>query len=172
MRSLILVASLVLLGCSTPMSYYRDTTPAFKMEEFYNGPLTAWGMVQDRSGKVLRRFRVDMTGSWDGDRGKLEETFVYDDGETEQRTWFLQKQADGLYSGSASDVVSPAQGQSAGYALNWHYTLSIDIDGDTWHIDFDDWMYLMDEKRLINRAEMRKWGFRVGEVTLWIEKQA
>jgi hypothetical protein len=171
MRSLILLASALLIGCSTPMSYYRDSQPSLKMEEFYNGPLTAWGMVQDRNGKVLRRFRVDMVGSWQGDRGKLEENFYYDDGEQQQRTWFLHKQDNGRYTGTAADVVSPAEGQSEGYALNWTYTLAIEIDGQTWHIDFDDWMYLMDEKRLINRAEMIKWGFRVGEVTLWIEKQ-
>ena len=171
MSNLLIVAAVMLLvGCSTPLSYYRDTTPVLKMEEFYNGPLTAWGLVQDRSGKVLRRFRVDMVGSWQGDRGKLEEYFYYDDGEQQQRTWHLRKHANGIYTGNASDVVRPAEGQTEGYALNWRYTLSIEVDGSTWDIDFDDWMYLIDEKRLINRAQMNKWGFRVGEVTLWIEK--
>ena len=171
MRSLILILTLFIAGCSTKINEYRDTQPQLKMEEFYNGPLTAWGMVQDRGGKVLRRFRVDMVGSWQGNRGTLEETFYYDDGEQQQRTWHLEKNADGSYGGTAADAVTPAHGRTEGYALNWRYTLSIPVEDETWDIDFDDWMYLMDEKRLINRAEMIKWGFRVGEVTLWIEKR-
>ena len=170
MRNLILLFIALLAGCSTPMSYYQNTTPVLKLEEFYNGKLTAYGMVQSRSGEVLRRFRVDMLGRWEGKKGVLEETFFYDDGEQQQRTWYLEKKADGLYGGTADDVVNPAEGQTSGYALNWQYTLSILVDGTTWDIDFDDWMYLLDENRLINRAEMNKWGFTVGEVTLWIEK--
>ncbi|WP_146447212.1 DUF3833 family protein, partial [Vibrio cyclitrophicus] len=34
----------------------------------------------------------------------------------------------------------------------------------------DDWMFLMDEKRLFNKTEMSKFGFKVGEVILYIEK--
>lgn len=170
MRSLFIAGLLLLAGCSTPMSYYQNTTPQLNMEEFYNGKLTAYGMVQNRSGDVLRRFRVDMLGTWEGNKGVLEETFYYDDGEQQQRTWYLEKKEDGKYGGTADDVVNPAHGQTSGYALNWRYTLRIPVDGDTWDINFDDWMYLLDEKRLINRAEMKKWGFTVGEVTLWIEK--
>ena len=77
---------------------------------------------------------------------------------------------DNVYGGTASDVVNPARGSTSGFALNWRYTLSIPVDGKVWDISFDDWMYLLDEKRMINRAQMNKWGFKVGEVTLWIEK--
>ncbi|MDJ0831946.1 MAG: DUF3833 domain-containing protein [Gammaproteobacteria bacterium] len=170
MRNWIWPFLLLLVGCATPMSYYQNTSPELKLEEFYNGKLTAYGMVQNRSGKVLRRFKVDMVGNWEGNKGVLDEMFYYDDGEEQRRTWYLEKHADGIYGGTASDVVNPAKGQTSGYALNWRYTLTITVDGKTWDIDFDDWMYLMDENRLINRAKMKKWGFKVGEVTLWIEK--
>ena len=170
MRSFVIACVLLITACSTPLSYYSKSTPELKMEEFYNGRLTAYGMVQNRGGKVLRRFRVDMLGTWQGNKGTLQESFYYDDGEQEQRTWYLEKLPDGQYRGAADDVVKPALGETSGYALNWRYTLSIPVNGDTWDIDFDDWMYLLDEKRLINRAEMNKWGLKVGEVTLWIEK--
>ncbi len=160
----------LLAGCATPVSYYKNTSPELKLEEFFNGKLTAYGMVQSRSGKVLRRFRVDMVGSWEGNKGVLDEKFYYDDGEEQQRTWYLEKHDNGMYGGTAGDVVKPAKGATSGYALNWHYTVAIPVDGENWDIDFDDWMYQLDENRLINRAQMKKWGFKVGEVTLWIEK--
>lgn len=160
----------MLVGCTTPISYYKQTSPELKLEEFYNGKLTAYGIVQSRNGKVLRRFTVDMLGTWKGNKGVLDEHFVYDDGEKQQRTWYLNKKSEGIYSGSAADVMKAADGETQGFALNWKYTLAINIDDTEWHIDFDDWMYLIDEHRLINRAQMNKWGINVGEVTLYIEK--
>lgn len=170
MRALILVTTLLLASCSTSIKYYSDTLPHFDMQQFFNGKLTAYGMVQNRQGEVLRRFRVEMTASWDGNSGTLDEQFYYHDGEQQQRIWRIEKTAEGRYLGTADDVVAAAQGETAGYALNWQYSLMINVDGEDWEIDFNDWMYLIDEHRLINRAEMSKWGFKVGEVTLWIEK--
>jgi len=33
-------------------------------------------------------------------------------------------------------------------------------------VQFDDWMYLISERVLINRASMSKFGIELGEVTL------
>lgn len=170
MRVMMFAFAFILASCSTSMKYYDDSQPRFDMRQFFDGKLTAYGLVQNRSGEVLRRFRVEMTGSWDGDKGILDEQFYYHDGEQEQRIWRIEKTLNGRYIGNADDVVRPAQGESAGFALNWQYSLLINVDGEDWEIDFNDWMYLIDDHRLINRAEMTKWGFRVGEVTLWIEK--
>ena len=171
MRWILLTTIIFVSACSTTIKQYAQTTPTLKLDQFFNGKLTAYGIVQNRQGEVLRRFTVDMIGTWDGNRGVLDEQFYYSDGAREQRIWYLTKHSDGTYSGDADDVVKPASGESSGFALNWKYTLSIEVDGRNWDIDFNDWMYLIDEQRLVNRAEMTKWGFRVGEVTLFIEKE-
>ena len=44
-------------------------------------------------------------------------------------------------------------------------------EGDVVRVSFDDWMYLLDEDRLINRAEISKFGIHLGEVILYIERQ-
>lgn len=160
----------LLVGCSTNISDYQSTTPTFDMKTFFDGKLAAYGMVQNRNGKVIRRFRADLIGSWEGNKGLLEEDFFYDDGETQRRVWNLVKHGDNNYSGVASDTVGEATGQSQGFAFNWRYTLAIDVDGTTWDIDLNDWIYQLDESRLINQTEMTKWGFNVGQITLIIEK--
>ena len=38
-------------------------------------------------------------------------------------------------------------------------------------VQFDDWMYLMNDKVLLNKAEMSKFGFKLGEVTLSFVKR-
>jgi NAD(P)-dependent dehydrogenase (short-subunit alcohol dehydrogenase family) len=40
------------------------------------------------------------------------------------------------------------------------------VDGKVYEVQFDDWMYLMDERVMLNKAVMSKFGIRLGEVTL------
>jgi hypothetical protein len=166
----IIFLSLLLIGCNAKISDYKTTTPEFDMKTFFEGKLVAYGMVQDRSGKVTRRFHANLIGSWQENKGLLEEDFFYDDGETQRRVWSLTKHDENHYSGTASDVIGEATGQSQGFAFNWHYTLAIEVDGTTWNIALNDWIYQLDESRLINHTEMTKWGFNVGHITLIIEK--
>jgi hypothetical protein len=167
-----LLGSIALLtGCAgpTPADYAKETPP-LDLAQYFNGPLTAHGLFTDRSGRVVRRFTVAMVGRWQGDEGVLEEDFRYSDGQTERRVWHLRKQADGRYTGTAGDVVGTAQGQAGGNAFNWRYTLALKVDDRTWEVQFDDWMFLMDEHVMLNKAVMSKWGFKLGEVTLAFHK--
>jgi hypothetical protein len=171
MRKLLLIAVLALLAsCSTSIDSYRDQTPTFALEQFFNGKLRAYGMVQDYNDKVTRRFSVDLIGRWNGNEGVLEEDFYYADGETQRRVWYLTKLNDGRYSGRADDVIGTALGSVEGFALNWHYTLQVPIDGDIMEFQLDDWMYLVSDNHLLNRATMKKFGLPVAEITLYIEK--
>ena len=38
-------------------------------------------------------------------------------------------------------------------------------------MQFDDWMYLMNDKVMLNKAEMSKFGVKLGEVTLSFVKR-
>jgi outer membrane biogenesis lipoprotein LolB len=167
---LLSLATIMLSGCAATLPDYTSSVPEFDMQSFFNGKLSAYGIVQDRSGKVIRRFHADLIGQWQGNKGTLSEDFYYDDGETQRRVWLLTKNSDGSYSGTATDVTQDAFGYGQGFAFNWHYTLAIEVNGKSWQIDLNDWLYQLDDSRLINRTEMTKWGFKVGEITLVIEK--
>jgi hypothetical protein len=56
------------------------------------------------------------------------------------------------YVGRADDVVGEAQGEAAGNALRWRYVLALPVDGRVWNVDFDDWMFLIDDKVMLNRS--------------------
>jgi hypothetical protein len=128
-------------------------------------------MFQNRSGKVIKRFHVVIEASWRGRTGTLDERFTYDDGSTQRRVWTLTARGDGRYTGTADDVVGEAEGQARGNAFRWRYVMALPVDGTTYQVDFDDWMYLMDDTVLLNRSEMRKFGVRLGEVTLSFSKR-
>jgi hypothetical protein len=162
------VLSAALLGaCSTPqVQDYAKETPVLELRDYFNGTLDAYGIFTDRSGKVVKRFTVVMTCTWKGDSGVLDEAFSYSDGTTQRRIWRLTRHADGRYSGQADDVVGTAEGRQSGNAFNWAYTLALPVEGRVVNVQFDDWMYLMNDKVMLNKAAMRKWGVGLGEVTL------
>lgn len=164
---LLLGVAFVMSACSSvDTRVYQAETPKLTLEQYFNGPVKAWGMFQDRSGQVVRRFTVDMKGTWTGDTGVLEEDFSYSDGTKDRRVWTIRKHPDGRYTGKAADVIGEADGRADGNALNWHYTLALPVGDSVYNVKLDDWMYLIDESVMINRARMSKFGIYLGEVTI------
>ncbi len=129
-------------------------------------------MFQKRSGEVVKRFRVEIDGSLDGDKLILDEHFRYSDGTAQRRVWTLTEDAPGRWRGTAADVIGEARGEVSGNALRWRYVLSLPVDDEIYRVDFDDWMYLIDEQTLANRSFMSKFGIELGQVTLFFRKRA
>lgn len=163
----------LLASCgNVDVSKYAGQQPALDMPAFFEGTIDAWGIFQKRSGEVARRFHVEILASWsDRDTGTLDERFTYSDGETQRRVWTLRRQPDGTWRGTADDVVGVATGVVAGNALHWTYVLRLPVDGKEYDVHFDDWMWQMDDRSMINRSTMSKFGVDLGEVTLFFRKR-
>ena len=161
----------LMAGCATvtPQDYARES-PKLDLKTYFNGKVDGWGMVQDRSGKVLRRMVVEMECTWNGDEGVLDESFRWSDGKTEKRVWKIRKQGD-RYIGTAGDVVGEAQGEAAGNALQWRYVLRLPEDVGGYEMNMDDWMWMVDDKTLTNRTSMSKLGVKFAEITIFFRKR-
>lgn len=163
-----LLLSILMTACSPiNIQQYADNNPKFNLFDFFSGQTRGWGIVQSRDGTLLRQFVVDIEGQINAS-GELVlvEDFVWNDGEVSQRIWTIDEHSRDNYSGLAGDVIGQAHGEAAGNALNWSYDLNLEVDNSTWKIRFDDWMFLQPDNVLINRAVMKKFGFRVGEITI------
>jgi hypothetical protein len=159
-------------GCSSnSLEEYKGTTPKADIREYFNGPIKAWGIVQDWRGRVTRRFDVEMTGSWQGDTGTLTEHFDYYDGKKQERIWTIKKLADGSYEGTAADILGKAIGNEEGSAVRWNYVMDLPVDDTTYRIRFDDWMWVMNDGVIINRSYLKKFGITVSELTIFMQKQ-
>jgi hypothetical protein len=164
---------LVLAGCAAaprPLDYASEK-PALDLREYFSGPVDGWGVVQDRSGKVVRRFYVEIVSTWKGDVGVLDETFKWSDGKTEKRVWTIRKEGS-RYVGTAGDVVGEATGVASGNALQWNYVLRLPPDQGGYEMQMDDWMWLIDRDTLGNRTTMSKFGIRFAEITIFFRKRA
>ena len=165
-------STLLLSGCATQqIETYAQDKPLLDLTQYFAGTLDAYGVFTDRSGTVVKRFTVVMVCTWSGDDGVLDEDFRYSDGSTQKRIWRLRKLGDGRFSGRADDVVGEARGETRGNTFHWTYTLNLPVDGRVFEVQFDDWMYLMTDKVMLNKAAMSKFGVRLGEVTLSFVKR-
>lgn len=164
-------AVLLLASCTSiaPADYAAEQ-PKLDLRHYFNGRVDGWGIVQDRSGKVVRRFVVDMDCTWKGDEGTLDESFQWSDGKTEKRVWKIRKSGD-KYIGTAGDVVGEAVGVAAGNALQWNYVLKLPEDNGGYHVNMDDWMWQIDDKTLSNRTTMTKFGIKFVEITIFFRKR-
>jgi len=160
-------SALALSACAGPqISDYAAETPVLDLRKYFTGTVDAWGIFTDRSGRVVKRFTVVIDCQWQGDEGVLDEAFTYSDGTLQRRVWRLKALPNGRYEGRADDVVGMATGQTKGNAFQWQYTLALPVDGKVWEVQFDDWMYLMNDRVMLNKAVMSKLGVTLGEVTL------
>jgi hypothetical protein len=148
--------------------------PAFALEDFFAGEGKAWGLFQDRFGNVRKQFVADTRGTWDPAEGKLAltESFTYDDGSQEQRTWHITKLGDTRYRAETDDLVGSAEIQAHGNAVNLRYRMMIPINGKPVALDFDDWMFRQGADMVIDRAIVTKWGFQIGTLIISFQRTA
>jgi hypothetical protein len=172
---LICVGFLLSACAGQKISQYANEKPTLDLSEYFSGTIDAYGIFTDRSGVVKKRFTVLIQANWtvvDGKKtGVLDESFEYSDGSKQKRIWRLTEVSPGKYVGKADDVVGDALGESSGNALNWAYTLALPVDDTIYNVQFDDWMYLVNSKVMLNKAKMSKFGIELGEVTLSFYKR-
>ena len=172
MKGLLLMLTLLTAGCAAVApSDYAAEQPVLDLERYFDGTVDGWGMVQDRSGKVLRRFYVRIDATWRDGVGTLDESFDWSDGKKERRVWTIAKAADGRYTGRAGDVIGEAMGAAAGNALQWKYVLKLPAEQGGYEVALDDWMYLVDEDTMLNRSVITKFGIRFADITIAFRKR-
>ncbi len=149
---------------------FAGRTPELVLEDYFLGQTRAWGVFEDRFGNLRRQFDVDITGTVDGDTLTLDEHFTFSDGEKDRRVWTIRRIDENTYEGTADDVIGTARGKVAGNALNWTYQVDLAMGDRSLRVRFDDWLFLQSDGVLINRARVTKWGFEVGQVTLFFRQ--
>ncbi len=159
-------------GCSNmePIEF-KDSGPTLRIEEYFLGKTRAWGIFEDRFGRLRRQFTVSIHGRIKDGELVLDEHFEYADGERDRRIWRIRKTGEHAYEGRAADVIGVAKGEAYGNALNWRYDMDLPVGGRKIRVTFNDWMFLQPSDVLVNRARVTKFGIEIGQVTLFFNKQ-
>ena len=167
--------SAFIFGCGTrSIAIYEGETPSFNLESFFNGKVEGWGIVLNRNNDVVKRFKVNVEGYFSADKsnGKLVEKFFWSDGKREERVWNLKKTADNEWEELVMVSSAPHRG-CVGNALKWSYRYNLILEDSFLNklsVDFDDWMFLVEDNVLMNRAVFSKFGLKLGTVIITFKK--
>ncbi len=167
--SLVLPA-LLLAACATAPAAPAKLQPApFQIERDLAGKTVARGEFRSITG-VRRGFTAELTGTPDGDVFTLAETFAFDDGARDQKTWVLTRTRPGQYDAVREDVIGTGKGFQDGDVFRLEYDVRLPSEkGEGRIVRFRDVLYL-NAGGIGNDATVGWRGLRVATVKLQIER--
>lgn len=166
MALVVSVVALALAACATRPPLPKETGPAFVLTEALAGETVGRGEFSLITGQK-RGFTANLSGSMQDGAFVLREEFLFDDGETDLKTWRFRQIGPGEWRGVREDVVGEARGYQDGPAFRLEY--KINLGGR--QVGFRDVLVSTPEGVVINRARVSYWGFGVGKVDLTISRR-
>lgn len=144
---------------------YAAERPIFDLKTMLSGEYIAHGVIFDYTGRANTRFTATITGKFDDAGGMLAEHFAYDGTNTvDTREWQIAFTGADRFSATAADIEGPAEGVISGNSVRMTYRLRLPQRAGGHVLDVVDWLYLMEDGSIVNRSEMRKFGFKAAEL--------
>ncbi len=132
-----------------PQLDYIDGATKMDIKKFFNGDVDGFAIKQDSTGKIVGTVTAKINGKWDENKGVIQQNFVYSDGTKDSRTWLVTVDSDGTFDAVGHDVSVPAKGKQSGNAAQSLYSLVLGAKGEKIQVNFEERMYLIDEKSMI-----------------------
>ncbi|HFB2047981.1 MAG: DUF3833 family protein [Hyphomicrobiaceae bacterium] len=155
------------------MSRHTNLAPkqtAFSIQNFFEGTTYAWGIFEDRFGKVRSRSSVVINGIWLNNTFTLQEEIIYDNERKENRTWHILFENHGKFTATCDDCISQAVGRTLENEILMRYRLNLKIKKRSLKADFLDRIIKIDNRHAVGKTTMFKWGVKLGELLLFFEK--
>jgi hypothetical protein len=146
------------------------TGERFELTTFLHGRTRAWGIFEDRFGRLRRRFDVAMAGTWNSGVFVLDEQFIYDDGRVEHRVWRVTPLSNGQFRATCDDCIGDAIGQCTADRVEMTYRFRLRLPSRTLVVDFVDRLYKINDATAVNRVTVSKWGIKIGDLSLFFLK--
>lgn len=162
---------MLLTSCMGNVDQYKNETPKLDIKTYLNGKIKGYGIIENWKGVVTSRFDFYGDASWQGDVGTFKEKMVYYNGKEDNRIWTIKKISNTQYVGHTDDLIGEAKIDVSGNAMNWQYQMNVDVDGTTYKLSFNDWMFLMNDGILVNINYFKKFGLTVGKLSLFMQRQ-
>ena len=167
--------TLVLIGLSVSACAFAPPIPTeskdsdpFVLQQDLAGKSTGKGVFKTITG-VNRGFTAKLDGFMDGDTFVLVEDFIYDDGETDRKTWRFTPVSDGHFAGTREDVVGTADGFQDKNGFRLEYLVDLPrANGSSTRVRFKDVLVKNADGSITNNANVIYYGFRIGRVSLTI----
>ena len=164
--ALVACAVLALAGCASgkKVADFAGTVPVLDPIHFFTGHVRSWGVLE-QSGGPVDIVTTDCVGTLEPDGGLHMVQTLDVGGDPSRRDWHMRRTGPGRYEATANDMVGVAQGEAAGRAFHWTWTLATKPGNFLFNVTMDQWWYAYDDGTIVNRTTISKLGFTVAQVT-------
>lgn len=149
---------------------YLERAPKIDIKNFFSGDLEGFAIVQDQQGKIDTSYTAKVSGKWEESRGTVQYNYTFNGGKKDSRTWLITINDPTGYSAIGHDFIETAQGRNQGNASVVNYSLSTLLKEKKQRVDFEDQLYLVDEKSAIIISTMRQGNSIVGKAIISLKK--
>ena len=153
----------------TPIDYL-EKAPKIDIKNFFSGDLEGFAIVQDAQERIDNSFTAKINGKWDENRGTVTFSYLYNGGKKDSRTWLFTINDSSNYSAIGHDFIETAQGRNQGNASIVNYSLNTMFKENKQRVDFEDKIYLADDKSAILISTMKQGKTIIGKAIISLRK--
>ncbi|HUO12002.1 MAG TPA: DUF3833 family protein [Caulobacteraceae bacterium] len=139
----------------------------FQPEVYFLGVTNGAGVVRDAFGRIVRRCRVTTIGEHDASHGgvRLEETFIYADGEVDVWRWVMSPSWDGRYVAAEAKAGVGITGERHGADYVLSFRRPVGRARGALAPRFDTCFTHLTPELVLKRARVSLFGVPMGELT-------
>ena len=144
--------------------------PKLKFEVYFSGKVTAFGhMTLYYPKKRIKNIKAKFSGKFHRDKLNLNEEFIDGNSKT-NRAWTFQKISELNFIGHENNVLSPFNVRVENNILNMNYKFKTSYKNYDFSVNIEDSMYLINDKILLNKSKISKFGITIAETILLYTK--
>ena len=144
--------------------------PKLKFEVYFSGKVTAYGqMILYYPKKRIKNIKAKFNGKFHKDKLILNEEFIESNTKTD-RVWTFKKISDLDFIGHENNVLSPFNVRVENNMLNMNYRFKTNYKNYNFSVNIKDNMYLINNKLLLNKSKVSKFGITIAETILLYTK--
>ena len=162
----------LLAGCASmkPVAF-ENGEPKLDPVKFFGGRTRSAGVIETPGGKPSRRITTETEGKLNNGVLSIEQN-LYPEGQKKNHRVFVLQQIDAHHvNATADDIVGTAQGLLYGNQFSWTFRHTLINRKFIRHVRMSQYMYLMpDGQTLVIRSVVRKFGFKLAQITEQFQK--
>ena len=155
----------------TPVDYLEKSAK-LDIKNFFNGELEVFAVVQDAGGKIESSYTSKVVGKWEEGRGNVQFNYLFNNGKKDSRTWLFTINDSSGFSIIGHDFIESGNGRNQGNAAVINYSLNLNrgLGDKKQRVDFEDYLYLVDEKSAIIISSMKQDKKNVAKAIISLKK--
>ena len=171
---LIITTSIIFLfaGCAgMKPAAFDNGQPKLDPVQFFGGRTRSAGVIETPGGKPGRRITTQTQGKLTDSVLSIEQDLYPEGGKKNHRVFVLQQVDEHHVNATADDIVGTAHGLLYGNQFSWTFRHTLINRKFIRHVRMSQYMYLMpDGQTLIIRSVIRKFGFKLAQITEQFQK--